>query len=231
MSFFLDLETSRAQRGLSAPFNLAFVDGHHSFEYAYFDLLRTAHYLRPGGAIVVDNTEQSGPAQAVQAFLAQHRAWKRFVQDDYVPPDDRPEFMPGAGGALLLAPPGVEVGSLPFKMNLYDIRQKSISSIHLQTLDGGVSGTLVAAGNLYSLPYDYHLTGSGLVYDNRSVRQTIRTSGPGRIGISFDPPLHVEPANPDASPVNLELELRFMAAATEGMNLMLDPAAQVDLVP
>jgi len=227
MSFFLDLETSRTPRGLAAPFNLAFVDGHHSFEYAYFDLLRTAHYLRPGGAIVVDNTEQSGPAQAVRAFLAEYRQWTEFVQQGYIPPDDRPEFMPGAGGALLLAPPGLEIGSLPFKFNLYDIGQSTISAIELQTLGGECTGTLLAAANLYSLPYDYHLTGSGLVYENRAVRQAIRGFEAGKTCIPFDPPLRIEPTDPDKSPTHLELELRFIS--DEGPHLLLDPEAAVVL--
>ncbi|MGL4975267.1 MAG: class I SAM-dependent methyltransferase, partial [Bosea sp. (in: a-proteobacteria)] len=47
MSFFLDIELSRPASGREAPFSLIFIDGHHSYDYAFFDLLRGASYLRP----------------------------------------------------------------------------------------------------------------------------------------------------------------------------------------
>jgi Methyltransferase domain len=48
MAFFLKLEERQTPIGARAPFDIVFVDGHHTFEYAFFDLMRSALYLRPG---------------------------------------------------------------------------------------------------------------------------------------------------------------------------------------
>ena len=51
------------------------VDGNHDFEFALFDLQMAAKLLRPGGIIVMDNAEQTGPFEAARQFLAQHPQW------------------------------------------------------------------------------------------------------------------------------------------------------------
>ena len=69
MDFFLALDAG------GIKLDIAFVDGNHDFEFAYFDILMAARLLRPGGALIVDNAEQSGPFFAVVQFLRHHPDW------------------------------------------------------------------------------------------------------------------------------------------------------------
>ena len=69
MDFFLELE----RRGVMI--DLALIDGNHDYEFALFDLLMTARRLRPGGIVILDNVDQSGPFHAARDFLAKHPAW------------------------------------------------------------------------------------------------------------------------------------------------------------
>ena len=69
MDFFLELE----RRGLLI--DLALIDGNHDYEFALFDLLMTARRLRPGGIVILDNVDQSGPFHAARDFLAKHPGW------------------------------------------------------------------------------------------------------------------------------------------------------------
>jgi predicted O-methyltransferase YrrM len=80
MQYFLELETQRVAKGADSPFGVIFLDGHHNFEYAFYDLIRSADHLAPEGAIVVDNLEQEGPKVAVVQFLRWNPALGRFYK-------------------------------------------------------------------------------------------------------------------------------------------------------
>lgn len=69
MEFFLELE----RRGLLI--DLCLVDGNHDYEFALFDLLMAARRLRPGGIVILDNVDQSGPFHAARDFLAKNPGW------------------------------------------------------------------------------------------------------------------------------------------------------------
>ena len=58
--------------------DLVLVDGNHDFEYALFDLQMSARLLRPGGIVLMDNAEQTGPFKASQVFLANNREWREL---------------------------------------------------------------------------------------------------------------------------------------------------------
>jgi hypothetical protein len=72
MDFFLELE-SRNQ-----SLDLTLVDGNHDFEFALFDLYMAAKLTRPGGLIVMDNAEQSGPFYAAKQFLNENPGWEEL---------------------------------------------------------------------------------------------------------------------------------------------------------
>ncbi len=55
--------------------DVAFVDGNHDFEFAYFDIVMAARLLCPGGVIVIDNAEQSGPFYAAAQFVRENPDW------------------------------------------------------------------------------------------------------------------------------------------------------------
>jgi len=59
-------------------FDLILVDGNHEFEFALFDLGMAARKLKPGGIIIMDNAEQTGPFYATKQFLQHNPGWKEI---------------------------------------------------------------------------------------------------------------------------------------------------------
>jgi len=80
MQYFLELETQGTAKGADSPLGVVFVDGHHNFEYALYDTIRSADHLAPGGAIIMDNLEQQGPKTAAIQFLRWNPAWSLFYE-------------------------------------------------------------------------------------------------------------------------------------------------------
>jgi len=72
MDFFHHLDHQRV------TLDLVLVDGNHDFEFALFDLQMSARLLRPGGIVIMDNAEQTGPFKASQLFLANNREWREL---------------------------------------------------------------------------------------------------------------------------------------------------------
>lgn len=58
--------------------DLILIDGNHDFEFALFDLQMAARLMRPGGIVVMDNAEQSGPFYAAKQFLDRNPAWREL---------------------------------------------------------------------------------------------------------------------------------------------------------
>jgi hypothetical protein len=55
---------------------LVFVDGHHDYEFASFDIQCAARLMLPNGFIFVDNIAQPGPYFAARDFLNLHPDWR-----------------------------------------------------------------------------------------------------------------------------------------------------------
>lgn len=227
MSYFASLEVARTATGKHAPFNLIFVDGHHSYEYAMFDLLSSALYLRPGGVIVVDNVEQAGPSMAVASFLSRYKGWRLFSQSREALDPAFPESVPGALGAILLSPGGVEVSQIPYKFHFYGMDRTAVGAVRVPLLPTGAPGTLSASANLYSVPYDMHITGVGLVTKIVSVTKRVDGHEP-MAEIDFGADLAIQPHTDDA-PVSLELELQFQPDDEHASNIIVDVSGGVTL--
>jgi predicted O-methyltransferase YrrM len=69
MDFFVELTHS------NIVLDIVFVDGNHDFEFASFDIAMAARLLRPGGIMIIDNAEQSGPFYAAAEFLRRNPDW------------------------------------------------------------------------------------------------------------------------------------------------------------
>jgi predicted O-methyltransferase YrrM len=54
------------------------IDGNHEYEFASFDLALAAKTMRPGGVIIMDNAEQTGPFEAARHFLAENPDWREL---------------------------------------------------------------------------------------------------------------------------------------------------------
>jgi predicted O-methyltransferase YrrM len=221
MSYFASLEIARTPTGRGAPFNLVFVDGHHSYEYALFDLLSSALYLRPGGAIVVDNVEQAGPAMAVGSFLSRYRAWRLFSQSGRPLDPSFPESVPDASGAILLSPGGVEISPIPYKFHFYGLDRTEIRNIALRLVPTSARGTVSVSANLHSVPYNLHLTGEGLVFKIAHLSSDVRPHA-DHLDLTFDG-LAIQPFTEEGN-INLELEVRFHPDREDGANIIVDVA-------
>jgi predicted O-methyltransferase YrrM len=58
--------------------DIILIDGNHQYEFAGFDLAMAAKMMRPGGIIIMDNAEQTGPFEAARQFLTQYPEWQEL---------------------------------------------------------------------------------------------------------------------------------------------------------
>jgi hypothetical protein len=58
--------------------DFVFIDGHHDFEYALFDMQATARIINPGGLVVIDNISQPGPFLAARQFCRDNPGWSEI---------------------------------------------------------------------------------------------------------------------------------------------------------
>jgi predicted O-methyltransferase YrrM len=72
MKFLSDLVGSKMK------FDIILIDGDHDYESAAFDLAMSARLVRPGGIIVMDNAEQTGPFEAARQFLVHNPEWREL---------------------------------------------------------------------------------------------------------------------------------------------------------
>lgn len=219
MSLFLYLdEELRVKRGTEAPFNIIYVDGHHAFEYALFDLMRSPLYLRPGGVLVVDNIELAGPAAAIRLFLERNTHWKLFKTGGAETDENSLAIHPKTNSAMILAPAGVEVGSLPYLVDLFDLQLSEIRELQVKVRKGA-PGLLRAVTCLYSRPPDYAYSGKG-EQSRVGITQCQTTDGAETtLVIRNDPILAVTPKHGDR--IAAQIELSFMPESDK--NLLLDP--------
>ena len=164
--------------------------------------MRSALYLRPGGAIVVDNVSQAGPAGALRLFLSDHQHWSLFKLDANSPGIG---FMPQVESSILLAPDGLELTSTPCKFQFFDIKRTQIDSIRLSVLRGH-GGRIIATTNLYVMPLDLHITGIGAQSSVATIDHALQPSQMEGAVLRYYPPLKVAPLSPD-HPVNVEIEI------------------------
>jgi hypothetical protein len=219
MSFFLYLdEELHAKRGAYAPFDLIFVDGHHSFDYAFFDLMRSSLYVRPGGALVVDNIEQPGPTSAIRLFLERHTHWQLFKADGApAGSDDEVSFHRAANSAIILAPDGIEIGALPYRIDLYELPLAELHAMQIKILRRA-PGVLRSFVNFYSRPTDCAATGKGEQNLVTAVERRIAAGDEETVTITYDPPLILSPGSNDS--VSAQVELSF--APEDRTNLLVD---------
>ena len=68
MYFFADMKRKQQMA------DLIFIDGHHDYEFALFDIQCAAKIMNPGGFIVIDNVSQIGPFFAAVDFMKRARS-------------------------------------------------------------------------------------------------------------------------------------------------------------
>ena len=135
--------------GQKYMFDLVFIDGNHSYEYASFDLNASATRLVPGGVIVVDDFDQPGVYQAVKDFLARNPGWEEIsgVFDGAESSDPfgamRPS-VPDSGFLLLAAPTDAFISDRPASFETGRVGETTLSGFALERAAGNCGGTLHA---------------------------------------------------------------------------------------
>jgi predicted O-methyltransferase YrrM len=144
MDFYLELERQRV------VIDLVLIDGNHDYEFALFDLQMAARLLRPGGIIVMDNVEQSGPFYAARDFVARHPAWtvlgNAIVSHDPLNPFDPTRASASRTAFVLLRSPAhLSVSAGPHSRRQMDTEISSLGGFSLDI------PAQFAAGILYYL--------------------------------------------------------------------------------
>lgn len=140
------MQAFMAARHAKRRFDFVFVDGDHSFEFAFFDLMASAQLMKPGGILFVDNADQPGVWAALDAFLAQNPAWRpvgaaRSRGDDEFPGWDY-SFSQWPG-VILQAPDRICIASVPYSVEgVTDLTE--VGSVKLDLSRASGSGTLYA---------------------------------------------------------------------------------------
>lgn len=235
MDFFLELETTGVAKGHSSPLGVSFIDGHHSFEYALFDVIRTADHTRPGGAIVIDNLEQRGPGDAVTKFLEWNPAWSSFCAGRLQTAAswrDAAGSLVGAGygedsWGVLLAPPGLQVAAHGTKITKRGLAYRPVTALRANVTGALQEGRLDVVWTYVAVPPDLHLRGTGTVLKQMAAQCTVR-AGAGSALLEFDSPVTLKLERPD---MNILYELEMIYRATDpDAYLLLDAEEPIVLV-
>jgi hypothetical protein len=123
----------------SKVFDLLLIDGNHDYEYALFDLQMAARLVRPGGIVVMDNSEQSGPFKAARLFLAANPAWREIGNAiaSYQPlkPFERERAsLPNTSFLLLRAPEYLSISEGPHSWGQAWIDTPQLSGLRFQVV-------------------------------------------------------------------------------------------------
>jgi predicted O-methyltransferase YrrM len=118
-------------------FDLILIDGNHDYEYVLFDLQMAARLIRPGGIILMDDFEQTGPCRAARLFLQENPAWKEAgdaiaAYDPGKPFERVRASLPWTSFAVLQAPNHLSIGSEVFSRGQASI---DVSKVNGLTLD------------------------------------------------------------------------------------------------
>lgn len=193
MDFFLELE----RRGVMI--DLALIDGNHDYEFALFDLLMTARRLRPGGIVILDNVDQSGPFHAARDFLAKHPAWTE-MGDGIASYDPSKPFDPDRSSAsrttflMLRSPHFLSVSEAPMSWGQAATTGPSLAGFALDLPAQVTGGTLHYLVTFRSFSVNSHDIAEG------KTRGSLRLdlSGDGSVvEHRFEQPSRPEVAEPD----------------------------------
>lgn len=138
------------------PLDLVFVDGNHNFESALFDLQSAAKRIRPGGIVVMDDANQSGPFWASKVFLEQNPGWTELgaclsLAGSREPFGALPSLFEGSKFVILKASSQIRVGRLPYSTGEMPYTERQLAGLEL-SLEPGQSGELLGRAFLRGFP-------------------------------------------------------------------------------
>jgi predicted O-methyltransferase YrrM len=205
MDFFLKLH----HRSIALDFVL--VDGDHDYEFALFDLQMAARLLRPGGVVVMNDSVQTGPFQAVRTFLASHPAWQELgtaiaSYDEGNPFAGGRASQPGTGFVVLRAPDHWSIGAIPRSWGQTPIAAPFVDGISLD------APAQVAAGTLHYQAI-LRVFGDGAPQEMKSVgSMPVELDGAARtLAHKLNKPLNFEAPTSGSANCTFEIELCWRA--------------------
>jgi len=202
MDFFLQLEREGA-----AP-DLVLVDGNHDYEFALFDLQMAARLLRPGGIVLMDNAEQSGPFNAARVFLSLNPLWRELGRavadhDPSNPFNPSRASLPGTSVIILQAPEHRLIGEGPETTCQMPATSGRLDGLRLDLPEQVTAGTLHYQGFLRSFYED------GRVFEERAIGSLrIASPVPALIDHEFKDPLQCPEG---AARYTIEFDLSWQA--------------------
>lgn len=219
MDFFLHLDQRRI------ALDLVLVDGNHDYEFALFDLLMAARLLRPGGIVVMDNAEQTGPFRASRVFLDANPAWRELggaiaSHHRSHPFDASRASLPGTSFILLRAPQCLPIGEGPHSWGQVKTTSSRLAGFSLDLPRQVTAGTLHYQAILRAF-YD-----DGSIPEGKMVgRLRLDVEEPGTITHEFETPLQFA----DGFQYTVEIDLSW--EPDRGSPLLALAAAPTPLAP
>ena len=129
--------------------DIAFIDGNHAYEFAFYDLITLANWTRPGGLVVLDDCDQPGVFWAAKHFLELNPGW-REVSGAFAAFEPANPFatmrssVPGVGYLILQAPRSFEITANPISFTYSRFRQRGIGGFRVHPTAGSAAGELHA---------------------------------------------------------------------------------------
>ncbi|MBI2737561.1 MAG: class I SAM-dependent methyltransferase [Rhodospirillales bacterium] len=188
--------------------SLTLVDGNHDYEFALFDLQMSARLTEPGGVIVMDNAEQTGPFEATRTFLAANPAWRELGDavigrhDPTDPFDAKRGALPKTAFIVLRAPTRLSIGATPWSTGVMPIAEPRVAGFAF-TLSAPANGTL------YYRCYVRAFADENRWIGEIQTKGSARIDGDGRIEERFAAPLVIDvPAQFGTTvPCNVEIDV------------------------
>ena len=133
----------------SPEVDIAFIDGNHAYEFAFYDLITLARWTRPGGLVVLDDCDQPGVFWAAKHFLELNPGWREvsgaFAEFDPARPfATMRSSVPGVGYLILQAPEAYEITANPVSFTYSRFRQRGIGGFRLHPTGRSGAGELHA---------------------------------------------------------------------------------------
>ena len=151
MDLYIDFENIRRR------FDLGFIDGNHNYEFAYYDLISLAKWIRPGGILIVDDYNQPSVFWAVKHFLQLYPDWRELggamadwrLSDPFGSVRDS---VKGSSFLILAAPQFPVLRQRPVGFETSKFFEPGLSGYALRLAPGNARGVLHAMVFLRSFP-------------------------------------------------------------------------------
>ena len=136
--FFLELDREQVL------LDMVLINGNHA---SLLNLQMAARLLRPGGVMVIGETDHAAPFEAVRAFVASQHGWDELGSAIALPDPSRPldaarTSLPGTSFVVLQQPPHVALGLGSHSWNQAPLRASSLEGFSLDLPAQVTGGTL-----------------------------------------------------------------------------------------